>query len=261
MKLTKININTSEYCTEIEYLLRDCDVYDSSSSPQAKVIFANKDCGYFVKKAAKGSLEKEYLMTKYFHSLGLTCDVVSYISKDFDYLVTEKIKGDDCIADKYLQNPNKLCDTIAEKLAMLHSINPKDCPITNHTQNYLKTAHQNFESGNYDKSQFPDSFGYKSAEEALKVIEQNKHLLQTDTLLHGDYCLPNIILDDWKFSGFIDLGNGGIGDRHVDIFWGIWTLFYNLKTLDFSNRFIDAYGREKIDIDRLRVIAAIEVFG
>jgi kanamycin kinase len=79
--------------------------------------------------------------------------------------------------------------------------------------------------------------------------------------LHGDYCLPNIILDDWQFSGFIDLDNSGVGDRHVDLFWATWTLFFNLKTDKYRERFIDAYGREKVDEDMLRAIAAIEVFG
>ena len=84
--------------------------------------------------------------------------------------------------------------------------------------------------------------------------------LKSDTLLHGDYCLPNIMLDDWRFSGFIDLGNGGVGDRHVDIFWGVWTLFYNLKTHKYADRFLDAYGREAVDRDALMAIAAAEVF-
>lgn len=261
MELKEININTNEYPEEVQRFLRGCKLYDSSCSPQAKVLFADKDCGYFIKKSAKGSLEKEYLMTEYFNSLGLTCKVISYISNDFDYLVTEKIRGNDCIYDKYLENPKKLCDVIAENLALLHLKSAKNCPIQNHTENYLNTAFHNFETGNYDKSQFPDSFGYKSEKDAIAVIQKNKHLLKTDTLLHGDYCLPNIILDNWKFSGFIDLGNGGIGDKHVDIFWGIWTLFYNLKTDKYATRFIDAYGKDKIDYEILRLIAAIEVFG
>ncbi len=37
--------------------------------------------------------------------------------------------------------------------------------------------------------------------------------------------------------GFIDLGNGGVGDRHIDLFWGAWTLFYNLKTDRHTERF------------------------
>jgi kanamycin kinase len=73
--------------------------------------------------------------------------------------------------------------------------------------------------------------------------------------------LPNFLLDDWSFSGFIDLGNGGVGDRHIDIFWGIWTLEFNLKTNAYRDIFIDAYGRNLVNEDALRVISAAEVFG
>ena len=82
-----------------------------------------------------------------------------------------------------------------------------------------------------------------------------------EVLLHGDYCLPNIMLDNWRFSGFIDVGNGGVGDRHVDLFWGAWTLNFNLGTDKYRERFFDAYGRDKLEPDKLRTIAAFEVFG
>lgn len=260
MELKEIKINLNEYPAELECYLKS-KVYDTSSSQEAKTLFANKDNGYFIKKSAKGSLKNEYLMTNYYISLGLSCKSIKYISTDYDYLLTDKILGDDCIAQKYLDNPKKLCDTIAEHLQRLHSINPINCPITNHTEKYLNTALTNYKSGNYDKSQYPNNFGYQCAEQAFNIMQANKHLLKNDTLLHGDYCLPNIILNNWKFSGFIDLGNGGIGDKHVDIFWGLWTLYYNLKTFDYSQRFIDAYGKHNINFDILRLIAAIENFG
>ena len=69
------------------------------------------------------------------------------------------------------------------------------------------------------------------------------------------------MLDNWRFSGFIDLGNGGVGDRHIDIFWGVWTLIYNFKTDAYCSRFLDAYGRDALDTDMLRVVAAAECFG
>ena len=93
------------------------------------------------------------------------------------------------------------------------------------------------------------------------MVEKYSHLLKTDTLLHGDYCLPNILLNNWNFSGFIDLGNGGVGDRHIDLFWGAWTLFFNLKTDRYRDRFLDAYGREDVEEDMFPIIAACEVFG
>ena len=69
------------------------------------------------------------------------------------------------------------------------------------------------------------------------------------------------MLDDWRFSGFIDLGNGGVGDRHIDLFWGIWSLGFNLKTDRYADRFLDAYGRDRVEPELLRIVAAYEVFG
>ena len=79
--------------------------------------------------------------------------------------------------------------------------------------------------------------------------------------MYDDYCLPNIMLDNWKISGFVDLVNAGVGDRHIDILWGIWTLKYNLGTEKYDSRFMYAYGRDIIDEEKLRRIAAMEMFG
>jgi len=220
------------------------------------------DCGegYFLKSGAAGSLVRAAEMTRYFHGKGLGAQVLDYASKERDWLLTAKVPGEASCAAKYLEQPQRLCDILAEQLVMLHSLDYTDCPV-NHTAKYLAGAERNYRTGNYVSSHFPDSFGYVSAEEALQVIQAKGHLLQADTLVHGDYCLPNVMLDNWAFSGFIDLGDGGVGDRHVDIFWALWSLGYNLKTDKHRQRFIDAYGRENIDDERLQVIAAAEVFG
>jgi len=261
MNLSQINVNISDYPVEFISLLTNTKVFDSSCSKEARVIFIDKDMGYFLKSAPKGSLERQAKMTKYFHSKGLTSNVLSYISNDLDWLLTEKIQGNDCTAINHLKQPERLCDLLAETLAMLHSQDYSQCPIQNHTELILAKAKQNKISDNFDKSHFPDSWGYKTPDEAWNVIEKSKNLLQQDSLLHGDYCLPNILLDNWKFSGFIDLDQSGVGDRHVDIFWGLWSLVWNLKTDKYRERFIDAYGRDKVNEECLRLIAAIEVFG
>lgn len=68
------------------------------------------------------------------------------------------------------------------------------------------------------------------------------------------------MLRDWHLEGFIDVGNGGVGDRHFDLFSGIWSLWFNLKTDQYADRFLDAYGRESVDLSLLKVIAAAECF-
>ncbi|HHY26760.1 MAG TPA: aminoglycoside 3'-phosphotransferase [Desulfitobacterium dehalogenans] len=262
MKLTPLNTaDLSLYPPELRPFFYGAKLYDSSSSPEASVIFIDKDGGYFLKSAPQGVLEREAIMTRYFHDKGMSTNILAYLSGERDWLLTEKIRGADCTAVKYLEQPERLCDTLAERLAMLHAMDYAGCPIPNHTERYLAKAEYNHHSGIFDKSLFPGNWGYASAEEAWLVVERHGHLLRTDTLLHGDYCLPNIILDDWRFSGFIDLDSGGVGDCHVDLFWAVWTLFFNLKTDKYRERFIDAYGRDKVDEDMLRIVAAVEVFG
>jgi kanamycin kinase len=51
-----------------------------------------------------------------------------------------------------------------------------------------------------------------------------------------------------------------VGDRHIDLFWGAQTFLFNLKTDRYRERFFDAYGRDKIDPERLRLVGACEVF-
>lgn len=80
-------------------------------------------------------------------------------------------------------------------------------------------------------------------------------------LIHGDYCLPNVMLDNWRFSGFIDVGSGGVGDRHMDLYWGCWSIHYNLGDSRWCSRFLDAYGRQDVDPEKLRIIDAFETFG
>ncbi len=261
MKRTLITPNDNDFPTEFSDIIKNSEIYDSSCSPEARVFFIDKCQGFFLKKSPKGSLKKEAVITDYFHKKGLSAEVLGYVSSEYDWLLTERVCGEDCIDETYLSDPKRLCDTIAENLRMLHSIDCSDCPIQNRNDEYYKNAIDNYRTCNYDKSHFPDSFGYTDAESAISVIEDNKHLLKNEVLLHGDYCLPNILLDDWKFSGFIDLGNGGVGDRHIDLFWGAWTLNFNLHTDKYRERFFEAYGKNDINVDMLNVIAAFEVFG
>ena len=261
MHRTLIQVNPDDFPAEFHALLSNCPVYDSSCSPTARVLFIDRDGGYYLKSAPKDTLRAEAEMTAYFHQKGMGAQVHAYLNGERDWLLTARVPGEDCTHAMYLENPERLCDTIALRLRALHELDASDCPVLDRIATYKATAERNYAAGTYDQSQFPDSFGYASAEAAWAVVQREGHCLKNEVLLHGDYCLPNIMLNDWAFTGFIDLGNGGVGDRHIDLFWGIWSLGFNLKTDRYRNRFLDAYGRELVDEEKLRVVAAFEVFG
>ena len=255
---------------EIGRMCEGARVYDSSSSPEAKVYFIDRDGGFYLKVADSGSLKTEALMAEYFHKKGLGAEVISYVTGDSDMLFTRAVRGDDCTTAIYLDDPKRLCDSIAESLRMLHEVDASDCPIKGKMGEYIAKSVENYLTDNYSKEHFPDSFGYQSGEEAYKALCDGRDLLKDEVLIHGDYCLPNILMENWAFSGFIDLGQAGVGDRHIDLFWGRWSMEFNLmiggkrseaEIKKYGLRFLDAYGRDKIDEDALRVVAAAEVLG
>lgn len=261
MKKTLLNQIPDDLPHAIRQFISAADIYDSSCSPEAKVYFIDKGNGFFLKHSGKGMLEREAQMTGYFHSKGLGAEVLDYTSDESDWLLTSAVIGEDCLHERYLADPERLCDTLACELRRLHETDCTGCPVPDRTAEYLALAEENYRTGHYDTSHFPDSFGYRSAQEAHDVLAAGKDALQSRVLLHGDFCLPNIILNNWKLSGFIDLGNGGVGERHIDLFWGVWTLWFNLKTDRYCGRFLDAYGRDQADESVLKIIAAAEVFG
>jgi len=261
MQRTLTHIVPEEFPPVFRPILSGVPVYDSSCSNVARVWFIDRGEGYFLKRAPKGTLQNEAALTRFFHLKGFGAEVLCYESLEYDWLLTARIRGEDCTFAEYMENPNRLCDTLAECMRRLHDTDFSGCPIENRTAQYLLTAEQNHALGKYDLSLFGDAWCYASAEDAWRVVEESAHLLKSDTLIHGDFCLPNIMLDNWRFSGFIDLDTGGVGDRHVDLFWAAWSLNYNLKTDAYRSRFLDAYGRDIIDEEMFKIIAAVEVFG
>ncbi len=226
------------------------------------MFFIDRENGFYLKRAERETLAAEAQMTEYFHKKGLGACVLCYETDEkYDWLLTCAVRGEDCTHEMYKSDPKRLCDLLATELRALHSIDACDCPVQDRMRLYIALAEKNFRTGNYSTEHFPDNFGYRTADEAFKALQRGKNELKNEVLLHGDYCFPNIMLDGWRLSGFIDVGNGGVGDRHVDLFWGAWSLGFNLGTEEYRERFFDAYGRDLIDEEKLRTIAAAEVFG
>ncbi len=259
MKKTEICKGELFFPEKFSGLLSGAVVYDSSSSPEARVYFIDKDGGYYLKRGKCGTLENESELDEYFHSLGLGPKVIEYVSGEYDWLLTRAVSGDDLTHGVYLSEPKRLATLMGESLRELHDTDFSACPKGDRLGDYLTVMQKNYSRGIFDESFSPVKLS--TPDEAMKIIEDGVRELRCDTLTHGDFCLPNIICKDWALQGYIDLGQGGVSDRHVDLFWGAWTLKFNLGTDKFADTFFDAYGREKIDRDIISLIGIIECFG
>ena len=262
MKRTLLSKAPEAFPQVLEPWIKGAPLYDSSCSREARVYYIEKEDGLFLKSAPPGDLEREALLNAYFHSLGLGPEVLLYQREtDRDYLLTRRVPGEDCTHLMYRERPKKLCDTTAALLRKLHETPAPNCPVPDRNASYRQTVEESFGGAHYEADLFKGLWEFASYEEAEQAAREGFSTMKTAALIHGDYCLPNIILKDWKLSGYIDVGNGGLGDRHIDILWGIWTLNYNLKTTRYTERFLDAYGRDLVEPEKLRSLAAMEMIG
>lgn len=230
---------------------------DRSGHSPAKVYETGE--GFFIKCDGPGELAREHLMTKRFHQLGFGPEAVRYVTMDRDYLVTRKVPGEDLTAD--LSDPLRVCRLLADTLRLLHSQPVSGVPVSGRFARYMDSAAGDPDGGYYDPSVYVDAYRLSSKRQAWEIMQSSKHLLRCDTLIHGDACLPNVMQKDGSFCSFIDLAMAGTGDRHIDLYWAIWSLQYNLKTDAYTDAFLDLYGRENFSEDMFRVIAAFEAFG
>lgn len=121
------------------------------------------------------------------------------------WLLTDRVPGSSSCLNPWIGRPESLTDTLAEAMLALHAVPAEDCPF--------------------------------AADDAERSPEGSALCL-----VHGDFCLPNIMIARGKFSGFVDVGGCGLGDPWIDVAWCLWSLVYNLKTDRYNTRLLGALG-------------------
>ena len=103
---------------------------------------------------------------------------------------------------------------------MLWRVDISDCPRTRDMDAELREARCRVENGLVDVNDVdPATFGpggFQDPADLLCWLEANRPNYEP-VLSHGDLCLPNIFIDGDRVSGFIDLGEMGVGDKWRDI--------------------------------------------
>ncbi len=205
----------------------------------AKVLMSADMC---LKIAPKGTLRRAAVMQEYFHKKGLSAPLEKYIQSDgWDYLLMRRVRGKHALDRQLMSEPKQLAWRIGEAVRMLHETDASDCPLTD--ANRIAYDALCRELGDSEALHHP--------------MPARFDILKSDVLIHGDCCLPNLFFDGEQFSGFVDLGESGLGDRHFDLYWAMWSLGYNLGTDQYKDDFLDAYGRDAIDTERTRLCAYI----
>ena len=147
-----------------------------------------------------------------------------------DWLLMTRIRGKELCKPDVMNKPALLLDCMAEALHALWSIPVDDCPFERTVADNLSHAEAAIRTGRFDTSDCePETFGPGGFESPAALVNWLKsHLPQQDRVVtHGDFCLPNLFTDGERFTGFIDVGRVGAGDRWMDLALGWRSLKHN----------------------------------
>ncbi|QJD79951.1 APH(3') family aminoglycoside O-phosphotransferase [Spirosoma rhododendri] len=186
-------------------------------------------------------------------------EVVSYERADgVDYLLMRALTGLPSSDESWKASPERLVRRLAESLRTLHDLNPATCPFDQRNEVKLSAVTANVAHNLVDTDNFSDPNQGRSPQAILDQLRAQQPAQRELVVTHGDFCLPNLILDNWSLSGFIDVGRLGVGDPYQDLALCIRDLTDELETDRYNELFFATYGLTDVDTARMRYFTLLD---
>lgn len=183
-------------------------------------------------KTAESSLFDEKCKIEWLTGRAPVPAVVDYeVDEVFEYLLISRLVGRDAAQTRWTDDdPKRLVAQLGRALRDLHDkIDVNGCPFDARLVHKFASASRQLKALGADDNRLDELIAQAPSEDLV--------------FTHGDYCLPNIIVDDdeCRLVGFVDLGRAGVADRYYDLALGLRSIQYNLGE-GYAQDFIQAYG-------------------
>lgn len=160
-----------------------------------------------------------------------------------DYLILSEISGLPASDDSLKTDIPRIIEQLANGLKMIHALPVENCPFDARTKTVIELARERLKKGLVDEGDFDAERQGKTAEDVFRELSEIKLPDEDLVFTHGDYCVPNIILEKGKLNGFVDLGNAGIADRYQDLALLSRSVGYNFGE-EYQKYVFEFYGIE-----------------
>lgn len=143
------------------------------------------------------------------------------------WLLMTAVAGRDLASSPEL-SPERRVEIAAAALCRLHGLDPTNCPFHHRLDLRLATARARMIAGLVDEADFDDERETTTSAELYRRLLADRPRTETLVVTHGDACLPNLMAEDDRFTGFIDCGRLGLADRYQDLALAAWSITHNL---------------------------------
>jgi kanamycin kinase len=155
----------------------------------------------------------------------------------------------------------RVVDALADSSRLLHLLPIHDCPFDQRLEIKIAQAKERVERGLIDLDDLDEERQGRSVESLLHELLERKPNTEDLVFCHGDYCVPNVILNGPRL-GFVDVGRAGIADRWQDLALMIRSLESDMNPQfnSFSGRFLKRYGMTEPDLEKLAFYRLLDEF-
>ena len=181
-----------------------------------------------------------------------------------DFLLLEEVPGLAASEPHWTSRLPEAIAALGAGLARVHRTSISDCPFDQRIASQIAAARQRVAAGLVREDDFDEVRAGRSAvdlfEELLSTVPADEDLVFT----HGDFCLPNIILDratngEVQIAGLVDCGRAGIADRYQDIALAVRSIVYNFGDIWVAS-FLASYGLQQPHEEKLRFYTLLDEF-
>ncbi len=185
--------------------------------------------------------------------------VDSGVEDNWAWLLMSEVPGrplhDRCFSGRSYQ----VARLLAGGLKQLHSLPVSECPFDMRLERMLSMAHDHLVDGKVDEDDFDSSQAGRSAKELWDEVLERRPTAEDLVVVHGDYCLPNVVAREEMISGFLDLGRTGVADRYRDLALVTRSLASNGHAAAVD-AFFEAYGLTKVDHEKIEFYRLLDEF-
>jgi len=185
-------------------------------------------------------------------------EVVEYGEEDgVAWLVTRALPGRRASDPWRADQRAGVVDAVVDLALVLHALPAADCPFDRSLAVTVPQAKAAAVAGLVDLADLDEESRGWGTPRLLAELAATVPSDEDVVVCHGDFCLPNILVDPETLqpTGVVDLGRVGIADRYADLALAVRSLAGPLNRQygpDDARRFLDRYLLgEPVDNDRI----------